>query len=352
MRSLRFCLAALVVVLMSLAFGAARGSASAGASVLVCGTFPGYDSDVQAKLAGTGRFAAVDSFNCSAGTPTPSQLASYAAVLVYSDANYADPTALGNELADYADAGGEVVEAVFSFYSFPPVSLGGRWASGGYDVFGFGSPTSGATYSLVPDVPSSPLLAGVSAFNGGTSNFMEAVTLAPGSTQVAHWNDGGSTPLVAYNAHSVGLNFYPPSSDIRSDFWDSSTDGATLLANALLFQTSGGGGGGGSGPRIAVCTTTPVYRSGDGSYGSFADVDLSFWNAKKADPSSPYFGATPAIYVQGFGLMCQPSDVVTYGGDPAKFTHQSYLVTELGVPAPAGVDGTDAGAYYAYYAAG
>jgi hypothetical protein len=348
MRSVKFGVAALVVVLASMSLGAARGSASTGASVLVCGTHASdYDLDVQAKLVGTGRFGTVDTFDCGSGTPTPSQLASYSAVLVYPDGVFADQNALGDELADYADAGGNVVEAVFGWASWG--TPGGRWASGGYDVYTINSgQTEGTTYALVADLPSSPLLDGVSSFNGGASNYLDDVTLAPGSTQVAHWDDASSTPLAAFNAHGVGLNFYPPSSDARGDFWDASTDGATLLANALLFRFSGSTG---SGAHIAVCTTKPVYRSGDGSWGSFADVELSSWNAAQADPSSPYFGATPAIYVQGLGLMCQPSDVVTYGGDPSRLVRASYLVTQLGVPAPAGVDDAAAGAFYAYYTA-
>ena len=34
----------------------------------------------------------------------------------------------------------------------------------------------------------------------------------------------------------VGLNFYPPSSDARTDFWASSTSGGTLMANSLLWS--------------------------------------------------------------------------------------------------------------------
>ena len=32
----------------------------------------------------------------------------------------------------------------------------------------------------------------------------------------------------------VGLNFFPPSSDAQATFWDASTDGDILMANALL----------------------------------------------------------------------------------------------------------------------
>jgi hypothetical protein len=346
MRSSRFGVAALVVVFASLAFGAARASAAPGASVLVCGTMPSYDADVQAKLLGTGRFTTVDTFDCGGGTPTPTQLASYSAVLVYPDGGYADQNALGDALADFADAGGNVVEAVFGWADWG--ALGGRWASDDYDVYTINTgQSSGTTYNLIADLPSSPLLGGVSSFNGGASNYLDDVTLASGSTLVAHWNDPSSTPLVAYNTHGVGLNFYPPSSGARADFWDASTDGATLLANALLL--SGPEGTVGHDSRIAVCTTKPVYRAGDGTYGSFADVDLGFWSTAKVDASSPYFGAAPAVYVKGYGLMCSPLDVAAYGGDSAKLTLQPYRVTQLGAPAPEGVDETAAGAFYAYY---
>jgi hypothetical protein len=33
----------------------------------------------------------------------------------------------------------------------------------------------------------------------------------------------------------VGLNFYPPSSAVRTDFWQTNTDGGRLMANALLW---------------------------------------------------------------------------------------------------------------------
>src|SRR5205085_1136784 len=35
------------------------------------------------------------------------------------------------------------------------------------------------------------------------------------------------------NARVAGINFFPPSSDASSDFWDSTTDGDVILANAL-----------------------------------------------------------------------------------------------------------------------
>jgi hypothetical protein len=95
--------------------------------------------------------------------------------------------------------------------------------------------------------------------------------------------------------------------------------------------------------RVAVCTAQPVQRL-DGSQGRFADVEYGFWLAHKDDSGSPYYQSTPAIYVEGFGSMCQISDVVTYGGDPNAFVATGTVVDELGVATSAD------GSLYAYYA--
>jgi hypothetical protein len=349
LRHLKVLLCLLVALLASLALGTGRGVASPGETVLICATNPdSYDLDVQAKLMGTGRFDAVDIFDCGSGTPTPSDLASYSAVLAYPDSEFADPVALGNELADYADAGGHVVEATFGFDSgYTP--LGGRWLTDGYSAFvgAAGQLDGDGPLSLVADDPSSPLLAGVSSFDGGDSSYRNIVAVAPDATLVAHWNDDASMPLAAIGPHSVGLNFYPPSTDARGDFWNAATDGATLLANALEVTQSGKT----SSARIAVCTTKPVLRVGDGSFGSFAEIPVALWQASKDVTGSPFEGSTPALYVAGFGLVCSVSDVVTYGGNPSAFAAAGYNVDGSGAPAPAGTSDADAGAYYPYYSA-
>ena len=67
---------------------------------------------------------------------------------------------------------------------------------------------------------------------------MPITALVPEATLVADWTDG--TPFMAVKelpgmGRRVDLNFYPPSSDIRSDFWDVGTDGDVLLANAVTW---------------------------------------------------------------------------------------------------------------------
>jgi hypothetical protein len=89
----------------------------------------------------------------------------------------------------------------------------------------------------VKDLPSNPILTGVTSFDGGTSSYNNAVSTVSGATLVAHWTSG--YPLVVTKPSGSGmvvaLNCYPVSSDMRSDFWVSSTSGARLMANALSY---------------------------------------------------------------------------------------------------------------------
>jgi hypothetical protein len=82
------------------------------------------------------------------------------------------------------------------------------------------------------------VMAGVSTFDGGSSSFRPGSTnLNAGSILVAEWSDG--MPLVAIkciNGHPrVDLGFFPVSSDATGTYWQSSTDGALLMANALNY---------------------------------------------------------------------------------------------------------------------
>jgi hypothetical protein len=180
-----------------------------------------------------------------------------------------------------------------------PALLGGRFAADDYWVIEPGAQTQDGPQTLGEILdPASPLLAGVDSFDGGTSSFRSigpercfggdfdgdlcAVDddcpggtcefvqvceggasdgepclvnfdcgaglcvpqpLHPDATLVAEWSDG--LPLVASRkiglATRVDLNFYPPSSDVRADFWTATTDGAQLLANALTFVSCGSG---------------------------------------------------------------------------------------------------------------
>lgn len=194
-----------------------------------------YIADVSAKLTATGRFTSVTAINASASTPSLATLQTYDAVLVWANTGFQDGNALGDNLHDYAVSGGGVVVGVFASASVP---IGGRFATNGDSPI---VPTGQGQYvpltlGTVAE-PAHPLMAGVNSFSGGTTSWHSTGTVKPGATLVASWSNGrplivagtvGTTPI-------VGLGFWPPSRDARSDQWDPATDGAVIMANALTF---------------------------------------------------------------------------------------------------------------------
>ena len=77
---------------------------------------------------------AADLFDAFSGTPTLAQLEQYHIVVAFSNDAYFDAVAMGDVLADYADAGGIVVALTFDWFG-PPFGLDGRWITGGYTPF-------------------------------------------------------------------------------------------------------------------------------------------------------------------------------------------------------------------------
>lgn len=215
--------------------------AASGDVLLIAADFTPWTADVQQTLLDNGAGGVVDIFDARTGTPTLATLQAYDSVLVYSNYQFANRNTLGNALADYVDAGGGVVEAPFASNN-SNFGLGGRWAAQDYSVWDQGSVLSGGNHSLgtVYD-PSHRLLQGVGSFSGGSGSWRSNVgPLTTGSQLIADWSDGVS--FAAFNLSRpgavVGLNFFPPSSDARADFWDANSDGGRLLVNALNFAAS------------------------------------------------------------------------------------------------------------------
>jgi serine/threonine protein kinase len=200
---------------------------------------PTWIADVKKKLAGTGLFVQVDTYNADKGPILAlTELQKYQAVLISSDNDFFYPDVLGNELADYVDSGGGVVIGEFGLN--PAGSRGGisgRLSRDGYLPFTQQQGFSGARLTMITNLATHPILSGVNSFNGGSDSFYGNIALTSGATLLAHWSNG--VPLVAIKQSAsgrvVGLNFFPPSSDARDGFWDASTDGARLMGNALAW---------------------------------------------------------------------------------------------------------------------
>ncbi len=194
--------------------------------------------DVEDKVSGIGFFDSIDTINVmDYETPTLKSIEKFQAILVFSDASFYDGEEMGDVLADYVDGGGSLVVASFSYNSSFPMGMRGRLLSDGYLPFSAGEYDYGVQMNMVVDIPESPILKGVNSFSGGSDSWHNQVSLTNDGTLVAHWDNG--LPLIAYlefgDARVIGLNFYPVSGDMREGFWDTSTDGALIMANALAW---------------------------------------------------------------------------------------------------------------------
>jgi len=190
--------------------------------------------DVQTKLISTGRFSSVDILDVMTTSPTLIELTAYDAVISWSNLTYSSGSQLGDVLADYVDAGGGVVMAVFATSTTTPNRfLTGRWASGGYEVIQSQSGNLANAQSLGAIVqPGHPLMAGVNTLSASLAFRATTTTLVQGSI-VAEWGDGSILAAVGTMPGRVDLGVFPPSSDCSSTYWDAFTDGGILVANAL-----------------------------------------------------------------------------------------------------------------------
>src|SRR5882724_2510205 len=172
--------------------------------------------------------AAVDLFDASLGAPTLPKLQQYDIVMLSTNGTPYDPATLGNNLADYVDGGGVVVECA---YSFPVARLQGRWLTGNYNPFDASQTGGGASeYGAYIHDPGHPLLAGVTTLN---LSFLEGVTLPAGATRLASAIPGG-TPLISYRPVSGGHTTVGIAAFLGFD-GDQSGDWGKLIVNAARW---------------------------------------------------------------------------------------------------------------------
>ncbi len=307
-----------------------------------------WNDDVKAKIRGTGLIGITDIFRADTGTPTLAQLQAYDAVLVYSDDNFQNPTAMGNVLADYADAGGGVVSAVFATSGFDGNRLTGRWL-GTYELISGGSSATLTPATTLGTVtyPSHPAMSGVATFNGGSSSLRTSTSaLNPGAFNIAQWSDG--RPLVVASTrffNRVDLGFFPPSSTVRADLWQVGTNGDRLLANALISTAK---------PYIACVAADPAANdavaklAASRRFSGVARIDanaavptlatlspfhaVATWsNSAYANPTA--FGDTLADYVDaGGGVVTAPFGVTSFSSPQGRWITDGYEITPSPLP--------------------
>ncbi|MEM6672272.1 MAG: hypothetical protein AAF726_05480 [Planctomycetota bacterium] len=201
-------------------------------------------TDVQSYLLASGLFASVDIVDCVSTTPSLMDLMPYDGLLTWTNTSYDDGDALGNVFADYHDAGGAVVVAVFGTTT-PTTNrfLGGRWITGGYEVIQtqLGNTNNSASLGAIL-VPGHPTVAGVSSLSAGLAFRPDLMTPLVQGTVIAQWDDGSTLIAEGAMARRVDLGLYPPSNVCSSSFWDAAGDGDLIVANSLAYAVAGGAG--------------------------------------------------------------------------------------------------------------
>ncbi len=200
-------------------------------------------TDTRDWLLASGRFHEVVIIDAARETPTLADLLAFDGVIVWSNDQFDDPFTLGDVLADYIDAGGGVVVAIFANVSVRSYSvLLGRFLEGRYSCIDYPG-------GLLPGLldrprqtlgdrfdPLHPVLSGITSFDGGERSFrVRSSYLSPGASFVAAWSDGA--PLIAVReidgVPRVDLALYPTSDRVNVEFWSAATDGGLILANAV-----------------------------------------------------------------------------------------------------------------------
>ena len=180
----------------------------------------GLPTQLQSEIQAEPNVVAVDLFDATVGTPTLGQLQQYEIVVPFSNSPFLDGDTLGNNLADYVDGGGIVVQHGFSHLGpGEPYGINGRWVSGNYNPYDYSENFAFNPFTLGTFDGGHPLMAGVTSLN---SDFQNIVTPAAGATEVAATNL--ATSLVAFRPVSgghttVGVTAYVGADATQSGDW-------------------------------------------------------------------------------------------------------------------------------------
>lgn len=271
----------------------------------------GRPDHLRSQIQAESDVTAVDLFDAFSGTPTVSQLQQCDIVVVYSNTPFQDSVTLGNNLADYVDGGGVVVQQAFAYYDLlelgDPHGINGRWWSGGYNLFHCLNAVCGFLddpFSLGAHVAEHPLMAGVTALNGDRTNI---TNLEAGATTVAWMNT--NPELVAYRAVSghhatVGNTQYIGFDAVQSGDW------GRMIVNAGRWLRPCG---------TPTPTPTPTCTPGP------------LWQVK--DPM-PYLALAPFVVSDGtFFYVGGGDDVTSQHGDLLRYDPIADTWTNL-APSP------------------
>jgi len=168
----------------------------------------------------------------------------YAGALVFTDnQSVKDINKLGEDIANYVDKGGGIVVCPFAnCNNVHNGHISGRFSEKNYNpilpAFQGNAQRTNARLVLQQD---HFVLNCVNKFYRGNCGYFCSGKVNPNAELIAKWSD--NIPLVASlhycnkGGRIITLNFFPPSSSVHPEWWEASTDGGILMANALIFTS-------------------------------------------------------------------------------------------------------------------
>ena len=144
---------------------------------------------------------AVDLFDGNAGTPTLAQLQQYDIVAPFSDNSFANGVTLGNNLADYVDTEGIVVQLGFSHSLTAGAGVNGRWVTGNYNPYTYSDTSIGGSFTLGAFDAGHPLMAGVTTLNSNSSEPRDTRSGSDPGSSGEQWQLAGRVPSGQRRTH-------------------------------------------------------------------------------------------------------------------------------------------------------
>jgi Divergent InlB B-repeat domain len=276
---------AFVTAVLVLLGGAAASQAAPGSLriLFAANELGSLDPGIVPAIAAEPGVATVDTFDTSTGTPSPATLATYDLVVSVGASSYNDPVAWGNELADYLDAGGAVIQFAYDNWESSGAHPTGRFESGGYAPFVPGPNDNLSTTLGTILAPDNPLLAGVATLNT-SDNTTDA--LASGATLLAKWADGRNAIATKGRVESVTASLDNGNVSPVSTIAQLVVNAGNVLGRHALTVTKTGSGTGSvtSSPAGINCGSTCTFNY---AYGTSVTLTATPASGSTASLSGP-----------------------------------------------------------------
>ncbi len=289
----------LTVLLLSICF-----SSSWATKVLVLSSDrnSSWYNDVHTKIQNTGLFEVVDFHSACDSIASYEKLMNYDAVFFYNVNSAYQQTILADNITNYINNGGGFVDAICHTGNYSPL-----WSIevDDYRVFQEArySSSYGAITAITKDIPTHPILENVETFAAQATYQVKNsdITLLSNAYTVVTGNNGN--PLVCArenvgqsNARRVALNFLPISSDVFSNQYSPTTDGALLMANALLWVAGGS---------IAGDKNNVIGQADTIIYTPVEDETFLKWYKKQNEGSWVEYNTTDTFLIETYDTVSQ-----------------------------------------------